>query len=175
MHIFNSNRVKQVPKGCDRLPEAGACLRHGSGASSWSGLAGGMEDGWQGAARLREAPHWSRRLERVVGWGGRYEQRAGGVMQPPGGRFLGEELPASVSLWPSPMSFSILGSRPSGKGPSYSPATPKCCRCPLFPSSLRAHPQVAPFSLLFPSSICQCLQAAAEGKAQALHPAGELG
>lgn len=68
MPIFNSNRVKLIPKGCERLPEAGACLRHGSIASSRSGLAGGLEDGWEREAGFRAAVHWRRRLERVVGW-----------------------------------------------------------------------------------------------------------
>ena len=73
MHIFNSKRVKQVPKGCDRLPEARACRRHSSVASSRSGLAGGTEDGRERAAGLREPLCWSRRLERMGGWGGCYE------------------------------------------------------------------------------------------------------
>lgn len=65
--IFNSNKVKQVPQGCDRSPEAGA---RQSRASSWSGLAGGTEDGWERAAGVREALCWSGMLERAVGWGG---------------------------------------------------------------------------------------------------------
>jgi len=51
-----------------------------------------------GGSFPEEAPHWSRRLERAVGWGGCCEQQAGGIMQPPGGRFLGAELSIPVSL-----------------------------------------------------------------------------
>lgn len=69
MSIFNSNRIKQVPQGCDRLLKAGA---RQSQASSRSSLAGGTEDGWERAAGLREAPCWSGRLEKAVGWGGSY-------------------------------------------------------------------------------------------------------
>lgn len=33
-HIFNHNRVKHLPKGCNTMLEAGAHQRHGSGAGS---------------------------------------------------------------------------------------------------------------------------------------------
>lgn len=45
VHIFNYNRVKQLPKGCNSMPEAGAHRRHGSSASSWNCR---WNEGWLG-------------------------------------------------------------------------------------------------------------------------------
>lgn len=45
IHIFNHNRVKQLLKGCNRMPEARARRRHGRGASSWNCR---WNEGWLG-------------------------------------------------------------------------------------------------------------------------------
>lgn len=76
MPIFNSNRVNRFQRDvidCLELEPA-----EGTGALP--------------AAGLQEARCWSGR------WDAGGEQQAGGVMEPPGGRFLGAELPTSVSL-----------------------------------------------------------------------------
>lgn len=47
IHIFNHNRVKQLPKGCKRMPEARAHRWHGSSASSRNHR---WNEGWLGGS-----------------------------------------------------------------------------------------------------------------------------
>lgn len=56
--------------------------------------------------------------------GGCCEQQAGGVMQPPGGKFLGTEPPVCVPPWPPPISYSIFNSHPTAQPVPNSEAVP---------------------------------------------------
>lgn len=91
-----------------------------------------MKGGLERAARLQEAPGWSRRLEREMRlwrmlWAAGWRCNATTWREVSGGRAANFCIPVTTS------SFFL-----HPQLTSYSPASPKFCSCPLFPHSLHA-------------------------------------
>lgn len=146
IHFLNHNRIKQLLKGCNRMPEARA--HHQRQSSSASSHNHRWNEGWLGESSWALG---SSVLEQEAGKGcGIVEDTMSSRLEVSGGR-------AANSCIPMTTSYFFLHPQVT----SYSPTSPKFCSCPLFPYSLDADLQAAPSSTCS-SPARQCLQCGGE-------------